>query len=329
MLEKVRGCIEKCPCCRRPCDVDHTLMKSIPGSSGNQHRCNLGHALRAMNGYRYEITEEASLLMCEHLQAQQIIVVGPVRQRWSDFKKDHHDWNFDSNLTVDQFNRLHGKFLGVWAKIGSELCEKDAMKFVTMNALKPVEPFSLHYILLLDGSGSMRNRASNDLLNGVNEFLKYRSVKNSADRITILVFSTVTKTEYFNKTISEIKLSRINFPGGGGTDFTDAFATVHRIIKRAEEQTPNSISSSTGNAKTDYAIIFMSDGQADYPHDELTALLISYKSQIKRFWTVALGLRKMDILEKINNTMIGLLLNIKDSSELFKTYAEIARTDIT
>jgi GTPase Era involved in 16S rRNA processing len=31
LLDKVRGCTSKCPCCQRPCDVDHTLIKSNAG----------------------------------------------------------------------------------------------------------------------------------------------------------------------------------------------------------------------------------------------------------------------------------------------------------
>jgi GTPase SAR1 family protein len=31
LSDKVRGCISKCPCCDRPCDVDHTLIKSNAG----------------------------------------------------------------------------------------------------------------------------------------------------------------------------------------------------------------------------------------------------------------------------------------------------------
>jgi hypothetical protein len=204
LLDKVRGCLEKCPCCRRSCDIDHTLFKSIPGSSDNQHCCTLGHALRVMNGYRYEITNEASLVMCEHIQAEQVIVVGLIRKRWSEFKKDHYDWNFDSIMSVDELNRLHGKFLGVWAKIGLELCGKYGMKFVTTNILRPIEEIPLHHILLLDGSGSMKGQLWNDLLDGVKEFLKYRLLRNSANRISI------------------INLSIIAFPNGS-TNFTNAF----------------------------------------------------------------------------------------------------------
>ncbi len=31
LLDKARGCTSKCPCCDRPCDVDHSLIKSNPG----------------------------------------------------------------------------------------------------------------------------------------------------------------------------------------------------------------------------------------------------------------------------------------------------------
>jgi hypothetical protein len=31
LFDKVRGCTSKCPCCQRPCDVDHTLIKSNAG----------------------------------------------------------------------------------------------------------------------------------------------------------------------------------------------------------------------------------------------------------------------------------------------------------
>ncbi|CAF3393231.1 unnamed protein product [Rotaria sp. Silwood2] len=31
LLDRARGCTSKCPCCQRPCDVDHSLIKSNPG----------------------------------------------------------------------------------------------------------------------------------------------------------------------------------------------------------------------------------------------------------------------------------------------------------
>jgi hypothetical protein len=73
LLEKIRGCPNLCPCCKRPCDVDHTQLQSRPGSKYNEHRCTTGHALRAMNGYKFEVTGEASLMMCEQIKFWSLI----------------------------------------------------------------------------------------------------------------------------------------------------------------------------------------------------------------------------------------------------------------
>jgi hypothetical protein len=94
LLDKVRGCPDLCPCCRRPCDVDHTQIKSNPGSLHNEHRCQSGHSLRAMNGYKIEVTDEPSLFMCEQIEDDQILIIGPRRYRWSEFKRNHPDWKF-------------------------------------------------------------------------------------------------------------------------------------------------------------------------------------------------------------------------------------------
>jgi len=70
-------------------------------------------------------------------------------------------------------------------------------------------------------------------------------------------------------------------------------------------------------------IIFMSDGQAEYPNTQLDRLL-TMKSRINQFWTVALGDTKMDVLEKINDTMDGEFKELQDSKDLVDVYAEIA-----
>ncbi|CAF4056103.1 unnamed protein product [Rotaria sordida] len=110
LLDKVRGCPDLCPCCRRPCDVDHTQIKSNPGSLYNEHRCQSGHNLRAMNGYKFETTNEPSLLMCEQIKDDQILIIGPRRYQWLDFKRYHSDWIFESTLNDHELNRLHGNF---------------------------------------------------------------------------------------------------------------------------------------------------------------------------------------------------------------------------
>jgi len=48
------------------------------------------------------------------------------------------------------------------------------------------------------------------------------------------------------------------------------------------------------------------------------------KSQINQFWTVSLGNTKMNVLEKINNTMGGTFKELTNSDDLVDVYAEIA-----
>ena len=334
LLDKVRGCPEKCPCCRRPCDADHTLVKSKPGSEENQHCCALGHALRAMSGYRYEKTDEASLAMCEHIKPDQIIIVGPLRKRWSELKKDHADWNFDPIMSVDELNLLHGKFLTVWAKVGKEICRKYKMNFVLNNTIQPVEHQSFHYILLLDGSGSMAGTPWNDLLSGVREFIRLRLSAGSNDRVTIIVFSSNATIAHFNKPMNDPDLMTINFLGRD-TNFAETFTTLHSAISRANQQAASSLNiplvATTATAKTSstnvplrYIVIFMSDGQAQFPQRELTKLQSEHSNVIEKFWTVALGDTAMDVLKKINQAMRGHFLDIQDSSQLLDAYTAMA-----
>ncbi len=319
LWDKVRGCLDLCPCCKRPCDFDHTQIKSRPGSQYNEHRCTSGHALRAMNGYKFEVTDEASLLMCEQITDDQIIVVDSKRYKWSEFKSHHSNWNFESALGDNELNKLHGKFLTVWGKVGRELCKKHNMKYVTYNTTPGIIHESFHYILLLDGSSSMRGQRWEDLLKAVQEFLTRRRELNTQDHVTIIVFSRAAKIKYFDYEIDKVDLTTIE-SSGGRTNFGAAFKCVNDCIDRPKKDT-------SSNTNNHYAIIFMSDGEAPYPEQELNQLLHAHDSVIKRFWTVSLGDPNSvaaQILEKINEKMNGSFYDIEASNDLINAYAEIA-----
>jgi uncharacterized protein YegL len=316
LLDKIKGCPNLCPCCNRPCDVDHTQIKSRPGSKDNQHCCTTGHALRAMNGYKFEATDEASLLMCEHIKDDQIIIIGPQRIRWAQFKSNHNDWNFVSKLNEEELAKLHGKFLTIWTKIGPQLCEKYKMKYVVFNANRndPIEYESFHWILLLDGSGSMAGTAWKDLIQAVQQFLTHRQALNTIDRITIIRFSDKTDDVCVNEDIKNVKLTNIKDPAGQ-TSFSKAFARVNECIKQTKTTALN------------YAIIFMTDGDDHYPEKELNQLVKEHGANI-RFWTLVLGVldgKATKILEQISDKMHGSYYNLAASSELSHIYAEIAK----
>jgi hypothetical protein len=155
--------------------------------------------------------------------------------KWSEFKSIHSDWNFESAINDDELMKLHGKFLTLWTKIGPHLCQKYNMKYVVFNKAKQdlVTHESFHWILVLDGSGSMAGRSWKDLLEAVKEFLNHRTTLNTNDRITIIIFSDKADYSYFNEAIEDIQVDEIRSPSGS-TNFNEPFVRVNECIKRFE-----------------------------------------------------------------------------------------------
>jgi uncharacterized protein YegL len=271
-----------------------------------------------MAGIKFEISNEASLFQCEQMTDDRPIVVRGTKKKWSEFKTDYLDWDFGNSIIPDELFKLRGKFLNVWGRIGELLCEKYDMEFVTENTAQAVaKPF--HYILLLDASGSMDGEPWKNLLAGVREFIKIRVDSGSSDRITIIVFDSNAKYAYFNEDIKSIDISQIQFTNGG-TDFGNAFDLVIKTIRSTQMQ--SSVYNPLGHS--DYIIIFMSDGQAQFPFSQMETLS-SMKIMINQFWTVALGNTSMNVLQQINQKMDGTFKELKDSADFVYVYAEIAR----
>ena len=78
--------------------------------------------------------------------------------KWTEFKKEHPDWDFDfADVDKEHEIRMKYMFLGIWKKIGKEICLKHEMKYVEYNTKpKATRPDILHYIICLDASKSMR-----------------------------------------------------------------------------------------------------------------------------------------------------------------------------
>ncbi|CAF1183919.1 unnamed protein product [Adineta ricciae] len=232
--------------------------------------------------------------------------------------KDHPQSYFGNAINPDDLNKLRSKFLHVWGKIGKRLCEQYDMKFVTNNTPQAA-PAAFHYILLLDASGSMAGNPWNALMQAVKEFIRIRIDCGAADRITIIVFASAANYAMFNVESKAVDSGKIQFTSGG-TDFTKAFDLVVKTI----ENVPLPTSTANAAQNLSFIIIFMTDGQASYPENELNKLL-TLRTRINQFWTVAFGVAQMDLLKKINDKMGGTFKELKTLEELISVYAEIAR----
>jgi uncharacterized protein YegL len=165
----------------------------------------------------------------------------------------------------------------------------------------------------------MAGKPWKNLLDAVKDFITIRIDSCPADRISIIVFDSIAKYAYFNVDMKAVNIAQIQFTNGM-TNFGKAFDLVIKAMQSVQPQ--NSATTSVGNL--DFIIIFMSDGQAEYPDRQLETLL-AMKAKINQFWTVALGDTKMDVLEKINQKMNGTFKELRDSDDLAHVYAEIAR----
>lgn len=287
------------------------------GNEDNRHACQTGHQLRAMAGFKFEFTNEASLFQCELMTDKGRIIDRGVKKSWLDFKKGYSGWDFGNSIIPDDLFKIRGRFLTVWSKIGSNLCEKYDMKFVTENTAQG-KPKSFHYILLLDASGSMKGKPWKNLLEGVNSLINIRSNSGAEDRITIILFHNDASRVFFNVHMETVKTENLSCTKGT-TDFSKAFDLVIETIENVSSQ--NSIINSCDNSK--FIIIFMSDGQATCPDTQLKKLS-TMESQIDKFWTVALGNTEMNVLKRINKMMSGEFKELSDSADLVDVYAEIA-----
>ena len=338
--KQIRGCQAQCPCCKRICDFDHHLNMTSPiGQGENRHRCQFGHQIRAMGGIRYEITNEASISWCEMIGDNDAIITGNnIRQTWKDFKNANDGWDFIGDLRVRE--RLETPYAYIWEKIGQQLCDHfGEMKFVTANSPLPVN----HFILVLDHSGSMNERtrkvtppitstgqtnlnAWEHLLHAVKGFIDIRIRQVSLnDQITIILFASRAERIYNREKLTDIDLNRINTPMdiyGSNTNFSAAFQVV---IKTLEE-----VNNDPNQNKLRQTIIFMTDGEPQgYPTAEIQRLCDyrtgqNNKASINNFWTMALGNFNKNVIEKINQTLQGDIVNIEQPEDLVDAYAQIA-----
>ncbi|CAF1591296.1 unnamed protein product, partial [Didymodactylos carnosus] len=301
------------------CDKKGTYKRLLIKACGCSEHCQMGHQYRGMAGYKFEVSNEASLFMCEDLKDKQVLIVSGVRKTWAEFKNDHSDWDFDTtSLSENDLNRLRGKYAIIWQKIGGQLCQEYHMEYVMHNS-NQTETIPCHYIMLLDASSSMKGQPWNDLIEVVTIFIRLRLAAAMGDRVTILVFNDSVAPVYVNEELQAINITRIQYKGHG-TNFAAAFRYVPRVIDQ--------LCHDRNFQHFQNVIIFMSDGEASYPAEELNIICNQFRSVITKFWTVALGTRQKNVLSLINSTMDGEYRNKKESCDLVQAYAEIAQNNL-
>jgi uncharacterized protein YegL len=320
-LSLAKGCETKCPCCGRPCDAEHHRFRISIGSQYNKHKCNSGHQFRCMNGYKMEDTNEPSFRICELMKSDDLILFAGTYLTWDAFKSKHSTWDFDISADADltSVNRWRAKCSDIWSRIGAQLCDHFKMSHtpysINTNPEKTVPP--IHFILLLDSSSSMRGEKWQNLKSSVEKFISIRS-NSPCDLITMLAFGSNVSTRVSNTSVKKNLIQKldyefVNLITGSGTNFQKAIESLN-----------NSIDTFSSN-RHKIAVIFMSDGEAWYPTDEMNKLF-NKRDKIYKFWVIGFGSgRRFEVLNKITDKMKAEFKNPTDAIQLERAYCEIAR----
>ena len=133
VLKRVKGCSELCPCCNRPCDVNHNELLSFWTEQLTKHACYNGHGLHAFTGKKFGKTKDASLWMCDLIEDGTNIVIDGTSHSWDLYQLLNSNWTFQSKLNEEKLQRSRSRWLRVWASLGEEICQQNGLKYVTCN----------------------------------------------------------------------------------------------------------------------------------------------------------------------------------------------------
>jgi len=305
---KAVGCKERCPCCGRVCDMDHSaITDQAVGFGANKHKCYLGHQFRAMIGYYFEKTKFASIKFCEDIRPNDEIIHKSQRYCWEDFKNRHPTWEFSSPVSAS-WERNRSSSLVMWKKVGKLICDEVQMKYTEKDE-STVEP-KHHYILVLDDSGSMQDDW-NGLKDAVRGFLAKKQNAFVEHLVSCVIFNSHARIVFHNAKVSQELLSKIEFTSGG-TNFSDALQKVISLVN------------ASNGGDSDIVILFMSDGEDKYPGKEMQQLSACL-SKIEAFW--AIGFKGDSATLKQMAAALpgkGEYKNPTNISDLIQQYAEIA-----
>ena len=321
--ERVRGCGTKCPCCGRICDVEHhKALSTAIGSDGNKHQCLRGHQFQAMNGFKVRSTNEPSFLLCDSMKDNDQIFHSGKYIKWKEFKNNFKDWSFDVK-SQQEATVWKARCVFIWNKIGKDLCDKFKMSYVKMpKDLPPRITDPIHFVLVLDESGSMRGDPWKALSQSVTNFLKIRQNEgNPEDRVSIIHFSNAASIKFFNEKINPSIVYRLNPDIGGGTDYALALKCVIQVMTKAKLHTNN----------YKFGIVFMSDGDALSPNAELLEIKNTWLKHIYKFWCIGFKTSRdsnFEVLSSMCQTLNGdnnSFMKPLDPFELTSNYVTIAR----
>ncbi|CAK79380.1 unnamed protein product (macronuclear) [Paramecium tetraurelia] len=257
------GCQESCPICKRKCDLEL--------DRNHKHQCRSGHQLRGMSGVLIGVNP--SLFTCEEIQdycKMQVMETKSIKY-WGDIKEIYNDWLFSCIDVAEKKASLKKKFTDIWnLHVGEMICKQltqeigQEIQFIKQEDFDKEQlqraPKAIHYVIMLDDSGSMQGEKFDNAKAGIIAFLaEIHKMKNKDSRVTIIIFNDLARVVVDSEVIdSKEQEQKITFKGLG-TNFDEPFTKAYeKIIQRPDFDKFHQ-----------HSMFFYTDGQADYPQTAL------------------------------------------------------------
>ncbi|CAE7330897.1 unnamed protein product [Symbiodinium sp. CCMP2592] len=179
---------------------------------------------------------------------------------------------------------------------------------------------NIHYSVILDTSGSMAGRNQRQMNKAFNHFQKElcaQELKGSHIRASVILFETsaqVISQQTRPSDIPDISCHQAQ----GGTNFSRAFEACHTVMQESASDTHE-------------FILFLTDGQAEFPETALNALLAAFEGRIKGLTCVAVGgdENTLPALQQIGHVFQArnIAFNLRDADDeatLVEVFGEVA-----
>ena len=227
------GCNVTCLTCGRKCDK--------PFQHATKHFCELGHQIRGMKGVRRG-EGNLSTSTCDEIGDDELIEIQDVngrrRIKWSEFKsKEGKDWQFKC-LSEDQIIQNRVKYDSCWDSYGRDFCKKFGEIFnTTITFESKIQVEHAHFIICLDGSGSMAGSRWQASVDGAAAFMdKLKSgsyLKPENCDVSLIIFDHQVQKEIHCKRPERSLCYGLNFPHGG-TNFDPPLIAAMNLIANHE-----------------------------------------------------------------------------------------------
>ncbi|CAD8169470.1 unnamed protein product [Paramecium octaurelia] len=245
---QMNGCEYICPCCKRKCDQDN--------DNKHTHQCQNGHQIRGINGILIE--KSPSLYTCEEILDECILrtLETNLKKTWKEVKMTHSTWNFKNQDDATR-SKNKEKWKNVWnLGLGKLVCSYLEKQLKHQIIFKQKSEFenqasNIHYILILDDSGSMQGDKWNIAKNGALECIKQLETTDCS-KVSVIIFNQESRVAEECQTPNFKEMNKKIQYMGGGTNFEHPFEQALKLVQKY-----------TGFNKIQ--ILFYTDGQAGYP----------------------------------------------------------------